>query len=106
MADDKHKELDATTREDEKRTSSIADDGLKTEPSEFEKHDDRTAGKEIDVEARISEDPEKAEAVNAAKHDPNIVDYDGPDDPENPYNWSTKKKWTNGGLLSALTFVT
>jgi multidrug resistance protein len=28
------------------------------------------------------------------------------DDPHNPYNWTTKKKWSNGGLLSALTLVT
>lgn len=38
--------------------------------------------------------------------DPNIVDWDGPDDPEMPLNWSTKKKWTNGALLSAMTFLT
>ncbi|KAJ6007794.1 benomyl/methotrexate resistance protein [Penicillium herquei] len=35
-----------------------------------------------------------------------IVDWDGPDDPENPLNWSVKKKWTSGGLLAAMTFIT
>jgi hypothetical protein len=38
--------------------------------------------------------------------DPNVVDFDGDDDPECALNWSTKKKWTMGGLLSAMTFVT
>lgn len=38
--------------------------------------------------------------------DPNIVDFDGPDDPENPLNWSTKKKWGMVTLVSAITFLT
>lgn len=38
--------------------------------------------------------------------DPNIVDWDGPDDPENPLNWTPKKKWVNGLLLSIMTLVT
>jgi hypothetical protein len=38
--------------------------------------------------------------------DPNVVDFDGDDDPECALNWSLKKKWTMGGLLSAMTFVT
>ncbi|KAG8898945.1 hypothetical protein FRC01_010715, partial [Tulasnella sp. 417] len=25
--------------------------------------------------------------------DPNVVTWDGPDDPQNPQNWSGKKKW-------------
>ncbi|KAK1573273.1 major facilitator superfamily transporter [Colletotrichum navitas] len=36
--------------------------------------------------------------------DPNIVDWDGPDDPENPLNWSPLKKWGNITLLSIITF--
>lgn len=43
---------------------------------------------------------------NTKEHDPSIVNWDGPDDPENPLNWSGKKKWTNGGLLAAMTFIT
>jgi len=50
-------------------------------------------------EEAISEPPEK-------ESDPNIVDWDGPDDQENPQNWPGKKKWTTGGLLAAVTFVT
>lgn len=42
----------------------------------------------------------------AAEVDPNIVDFDGPDDPANPMNWTKKRKWINGGFLSALTFIT
>lgn len=37
---------------------------------------------------------------------PNIVDWEGPDDPENPYNWSARKKWSNVAILSFLTLLT
>lgn len=55
---------------------------------------------EGDVEAG----PEKEEAT--VETDPNMVDWDGPDDPENPMNWSDKKKWLNIATLSILTLVT
>lgn len=38
--------------------------------------------------------------------DPNVVDWDGPDDPANPLNWTGKKKWTNGALLATMTLIT
>ncbi|KXJ93647.1 major facilitator superfamily domain-containing protein [Microdochium bolleyi] len=38
-------------------------------------------------------------------HENVLIDWDGPDDPENPYNWPSWKKMTNCGLVSALTFV-
>jgi hypothetical protein len=34
--------------------------------------------------------------------DPNIVDFDGPDDPEDPKNWSNRYKYILVGLLSAM----
>lgn len=38
--------------------------------------------------------------------DENIVDWDGPDDPANPMNWTGRKKWANIAILSALTLLT
>ncbi|KAL9099614.1 MAG: hypothetical protein Q9187_009474 [Circinaria calcarea] len=38
--------------------------------------------------------------------DPNVVDWDGPDDPANPLNWSEKVKWSLIALLSCMTFIT
>ncbi|EIW57767.1 MFS polyamine transporter [Trametes versicolor FP-101664 SS1] len=34
-----------------------------------------------------------------------IVDWDGPDDPRNPKNWSYKKKWAATLIVSAFTFI-
>jgi hypothetical protein len=38
--------------------------------------------------------------------DPNIVDWDGPNDPANPQNWPRKKKVITVVLVSSVTFVT
>lgn len=55
-------------------------------------------------------DPEKAitEQVieSTATKDPNLVDWDGPDDPEKPLNWTKKKKWSNLALIATLTLLT
>lgn len=57
-------------------------------------------------------DPEKTADV---QHTPiattlsknvNLVDWNGPDDPEKPINWTTKKKWTNMWIIAALTLLT
>ncbi|EUC38620.1 hypothetical protein COCCADRAFT_82483 [Bipolaris zeicola 26-R-13] len=40
------------------------------------------------------------------EQDPNIVDWDGPDDPNNPQNWTAKKKWTIVATLGLVTLIT
>ncbi|KAH8721625.1 major facilitator superfamily transporter [Ilyonectria robusta] len=40
----------------------------------------------------------------ADEPDANIVDWDGPDDPANPQNWSPLKKWGNIVVLAIITF--
>jgi hypothetical protein len=64
------------------------------------------------VTNEIEKDVEKAQPVEATsdsvvveEHDPNIVWWDSEDDPANPMNWSLPKKWTNIGLISAITFI-
>jgi len=55
------------------------------------------------------EDPEKAQpaaASAAQEEDPNVVFWDGPDDPHNPANFSNSVKWGNIGLLSVLSTLT
>ncbi|KAF2864666.1 major facilitator superfamily domain-containing protein [Massariosphaeria phaeospora] len=37
--------------------------------------------------------------------DPNIVEFDGPEDPENPLNWTPAKKFTAIAIISFLTFL-
>jgi multidrug resistance protein len=49
------------------------------------------------------------DAIAAGQEEPrdsNIVDWNGPDDPENPQNWTPRKKWGIIGALGAVTLIT
>ncbi|KAI1458457.1 MFS general substrate transporter [Annulohypoxylon moriforme] len=47
----------------------------------------------VGSDSRENQDVERGEPTMDKKdYDPNIVDWDGPDDPENPLNWSSLKK--------------
>ncbi len=76
-----------------KKRSGTDDDTLVPE-------EDVSEGEEGDIEAN----PGKEEAT--PENDPNMVDWNGPDDPENPMNWPDKDKWLNIITLSILTLVT
>lgn len=39
------------------------------------------------------------------ERDPTVVDWESPDDPENPKNWSMKKKWAATFIVSVFTFI-
>lgn len=62
----------------------------------------------IDVEKatrNATADAHQQPALEApASHQNNIVDWNSPDDPENPQNWSGRKKWTIIILVSVVTF--
>ncbi|KAM5350934.1 hypothetical protein ACJ41O_003657 [Fusarium nematophilum] len=45
--------------------------------------------------------PDSQDATNV-----NLVDWDGPDDPEMPLNWPSSKKWINTMAVSTLTLLT
>ena len=66
--------------------------------------------KSTDIEANISgahsrsTDDQEQEKVHEDV-DPNIVDWDGPDDPANPMNWPAWKIKTHIFLVSSITFI-
>ncbi|KAI1314110.1 cycloheximide resistance protein [Xylaria venustula] len=49
--------------------------------------------------------PADQATTNDKEEDPNIVWWDGEDDPENPYNWPTARKILNVGCVSFQTFI-
>jgi hypothetical protein len=68
------------------------------------------------VPNNMMEDIEKFEIAKTATNDikerdeqpgedPNIVWWDSEDDPANPLNWTSLKKWTNIMLISGITFI-
>lgn len=63
-------------------------------------HDDN--GKLQDQSSMTGKDEN---VVNEQGGNSNLVDFDGPDDPANPVNWSTSYKWTAVFLVSVMTLV-
>ena len=63
---------------------------------------------EVDLEAgHHSEDFVKKEPeTDTIEVGPIIVDWEGPDDPKNPMNWSEKLKWANITVIASITFLT
>lgn len=62
---------------------------------------------EKDPEAQL-EVPSEAKDPNnatATERDPNLVDWDGPNDPENPMNWKKSKKIISIGTISFITLL-
>ena len=57
-----------------------------------------------DTETKIEEGTGTDSDTN--KPDKYVVDWDGPDDPLRPINWSKMKKWTNLWIVSFNTLVT
>jgi multidrug resistance protein len=49
---------------------------------------------------------EKRQAPVSVEADPNVVDWDGPNDPEKALNWTDKKKWGNIAIISIVTLLT
>jgi hypothetical protein len=60
-------------------------------------------GSLVDEEKQVVPQVEETAKMPLAS---NIVDWDGPDDPGNPINFSSFIKFTNVGIVSALTFIT
>ncbi|KAL2162333.1 hypothetical protein VTH06DRAFT_7246 [Thermothelomyces fergusii] len=58
------------------------------------------------VAAKGESDSSGEKGQTEPEKDPNIVTWDGPDDPMNPMNWTMRKKWTNIAVLATMTFIT
>lgn len=63
--------------------------------------------KNPDVENQTGLDNNSSDTATSEKtpKDPNIVDWDGPDDPANPLNWSSAKKLAAIGIVSLVTML-
>jgi hypothetical protein len=57
---------------------------------------------EMDIETAAANSAEKPQLSK----DPNIVNWNGDDDPEMALNWSARRKWTYIIMLALLTLLT
>lgn len=49
--------------------------------------------RDLELGGDSEEEAAEKEAARQRSADPNLVSWDGPDDPESPKNWQLKKKW-------------
>ena len=103
--------------QEELRTAASSNNELSSqESSDLEKQKDKEAEEEPDEIdggpfGLPADDPELGDRALEKKHttksikDPNLVTWDGPDDPANPKNWTTKRKWMATLVVSSFTFI-
>jgi multidrug resistance protein len=48
----------------------------------------------------------KVPEVTASPTDPNVIGWEGDNDPNRPQNWTKKKKWGSMAIVSSITFLT
>lgn len=65
---------------------------------------DADASTEKDIESNNAATPPVEGPEEAV--DPHVVDWSGPDDPENPKNWSRAKQWSHIILVASLGLAT
>ncbi|KIW88869.1 uncharacterized protein Z519_10353 [Cladophialophora bantiana CBS 173.52] len=58
-----------------------------------------------DVEAGVHLPELKSEKSTRSLKDPHLVTWEGSDDPENPKNWTYRKKWAATLIVSSFTFI-
>ncbi|GAB1740183.1 hypothetical protein NU219Hw_g5300t1 [Hortaea werneckii] len=83
-------------------SQSVKDDGLEDQVA----NDSGSAPftEDIEAQARSSEES-SSNRPDKEKKDSNLVTWDGPDDPANPKNWSTERKWAATLVVSSFTFI-
>ena len=70
-------------------------------------HREDSAPKEHDLEVGLASSGNSGtEDSGMKRHETTIVDWDGPEDPQNPINWPASFKWVNIAVISSITFIT
>lgn len=60
----------------------------------------------IDVEANVTADTLPEGQLMSPGTNPNEVDWDGPNDPQNPQNWSVSRRGVIVGMAMSIVFST
>ncbi|KAF2741346.1 MFS general substrate transporter [Polyplosphaeria fusca] len=91
-------------------SDSDSEKGVEKQGDNFERDEQETTVEEIrggishehDLEAQSKLEKKKS---SRSISDPNLVTWEGPDDPANPKNWSMKRKWAATLIVSSFTLV-
>lgn len=89
------------------KTPSV--DGSTRAASNSELHENDEEKRPLQRETDLEKGPRIDHTItnkDETTHDPNIVNWDGPDDPENPLNWTKKQKISATVSIALITFLT
>ncbi|KAL1845958.1 hypothetical protein Plec18167_009088 [Paecilomyces lecythidis] len=94
-------------REDSESSDSLSSDEESHDGPTLENDAGILTERDTDLERGPREDLEKTATRKSTRsqRDPKLVTWEGPDDPENPKNWSMKRKWAATFVVSCFTFI-
>ncbi|KAI9745690.1 MAG: hypothetical protein M1818_001224 [Claussenomyces sp. TS43310] len=112
MTTDQNEENEANESSDdtdlvEKDLEGAEDDGADLESIETQEAVEMRADIPVirDVEAGPRLEKRRSTRSARSARDPNLVAWQGPDDPENPKNWPFRRKWAATLIVSSFTFI-
>lgn len=77
---------------------------VESRPDELDPEEERDA-EVVKAECGPSLGRQQTSKSSCSQRDPNMVSWEGPDDPENPKNWPNKRKWAAVLVVSSFTFI-
>lgn len=77
-----------------------------TKDADLEKGTDRRRADSNKSDEQTLNEDEAPSNAQVEEADPDIVNWDGPNDPENPQNWADREKWKIISVLALVTLVT
>ena len=105
-ASNAHPQLGQTTSKRQQSEDRFDDNVIERELAN--NRENNVDGKDLEKGDQVGDDEGATEPEQTEK-DPNLIEWDGPDDPENPMNWPKTKKWivtlTLGFMTLCVTFA-
>ncbi|KAF2212828.1 hypothetical protein CERZMDRAFT_121117 [Cercospora zeae-maydis SCOH1-5] len=99
--------MQSTHQRSRRHTKSTYSSDASNQEKSAERSDPQLVGStDKDLEIQLPSNGEAEEEEEEGEEDPNLVFWDGPNDPANPQNWSVAKKWSQIALISVLSFLT
>jgi len=99
-------EFQSTEKQQSRRKKDGEDEEIEREAEEEpDTIPDLTGGSRNEHDLEANRPPLEKRSTNKSIKDPNLVTWEGPDDPENPKNWTKKQKWIATLVVSSFTFI-
>lgn len=100
---------DRDTHHDPEKDAEVSPDDCDTGSADIEKSDEQQSNGDIEkglpASQPIANAQQESPAPEQPPKDPSLVEFDGPDDPGNPKNWSVRKRLAMTVSMAMMVFV-